>query len=110
MTLPDGSWRLSTIDGSPARPAMGLRSGDRPIAWSRDNQSVYVQRGREVPAIVDRVTLTTGARTTIREIAPVDVPMLSAIAVSDWIDEGGWYAYNYTSVTSTLFLVTSAIH
>ena len=110
MTLPDGSWRLSTIDRSPARPAMGLRPGDRPIAWSRDNQSVYVQRGREVPAIVDRVTLTTGARTTIRELAPADVPILSAIFVSDWIDDGGWYAYNYTSVTSTLFLVTGAIH
>jgi Tol biopolymer transport system component len=119
LTLQDGSWRLSSIgsgdggsagDAGPSRPAMGLRPGDRPIAWSRDNQSVYVQRGREVPAIVDRVTLTTGARATVREIAPADVASLSAIFVSDWIDEGRGYAYNYTSVTSTLFLVNGAMH
>jgi hypothetical protein len=109
LTLQDGSWRLSSIDGGPSRAAMGLRPGDRPIAWSGDNQSVYVQRGREVPAIVDRVTLTTGARTTVREIAPADVPAISGISVSDWIADGRWYAYNYTSVTSTLFLVTGAM-
>jgi hypothetical protein len=116
LTLQDGSWRLSSIDEAPSastsasKPAMGLRPGDRPIAWSRDNQSVYVQRGREVPAIVDRVTLTTGARATVREIAPADLTSLSAISVSDWIDEGRGYAYNYTSLTSTLFLVTNGMH
>jgi hypothetical protein len=114
LTLQDGSWRLSSIDGAPSastsKPAMGLRPGDRPIAWSRDNQSVYVQRGREVPAIVDRVTLTTGARAMVREIAPADLSSLSAISVSDWIDEGRGYAYNYTSLTSTLFLVTNGMH
>jgi eukaryotic-like serine/threonine-protein kinase len=110
LTMQDGSWQLSSTDGGASRPAMGLRPGDRPIAWSRDNQSVYVQRGREVPAIVDRVTLTTGARATVRELAPADVPSLSAISVSDWMDEGRGYAYNYTSVTSTLFLVTSQMH
>jgi eukaryotic-like serine/threonine-protein kinase len=110
LTLPDGSWQLSSSDGGQPRPAMGLRPGDRPIAWSRDSRSVYVQRGREVPAFVDRVTLTTGARATVREIAPTDVPSLSAISVSDWMDDGRGYAYNYTSVTSTLFLVSSAMH
>ena len=112
LTLQDGSWRLSSTDGGPSqpmKPAMGLRPGDRPIAWSRDNQSVYVQRGREVPAIVDRVTLTTGARAMVREIAPADVPSVSAISVSDWMDDGRGYAYNYTSVTSTLFLVTNGM-
>jgi Tol biopolymer transport system component len=110
LTMQDGSWRLSSVDGGPSRPVAGLRPGDRPIAWSRDNQSVYVQRGREVPAIVDRVTLTTGARTTARTIAPADVASLSAISVSDWMDDGRGYAYNYTSVTSTLFLVTNGMH
>ncbi len=107
LTLPDGSWRLSSIDGGASRPAMGLRPGDRPIAWSRDNQSVYVQRGREVPAIVDRVTLTTGrARPSARSRRPTCLHCRRS-RVSDWIDEGRGYAYNYTSVTSTLFLVTN---
>jgi hypothetical protein len=131
LMLPDGSWRLSSIDTSvssggghasngandrangaaaASKPALGLQPGDRPIGWSRDSLSLYVQRGQGVPAIVDRLTLVTGARTQGREIAPADMSMLSAIAVSDWVDEGRWYAYNYTSLTSTLFLVSGAMH
>jgi hypothetical protein len=109
LTLQDGSRQVSSIDGGPARPIAALRPGDRHIAWSRDSQAVYVQRGLEVPAIVDRIDLTTGARTTVRQLAPADVSALSAIYVSDWIDDGRWYAYNYTSLTSTLFLVSGAI-
>jgi serine/threonine protein kinase/Tol biopolymer transport system component len=108
LTLQDGSRQISSIDGGPSRPVNALRPADRQIAWSRDSQSLYVQRGLEVPAIVDRVELTTGTRTLVRQLAPADVSPLSAVYVSDWVDDGRWYAYNYTSLTSTLFLVTGA--
>jgi hypothetical protein len=101
---------LSSIDGGPSRPITALRPGDRQIAWSRDSQALYVQRGLEVPAIVDRIDLTTGTRTLVRELAPGNVSALSAIYVSDWVEDGRWYAYNYTSLTSTLFLVTGAMN
>jgi Tol biopolymer transport system component len=110
LTLQDGSRQLSSIDGGPSRPITALRPSDRQIAWSRDSQALYVQRGLEVPAIIDRIDLTTGTRTLVRELAPGNVSALSAIYVSDWVEDGRWYAYNYTSLTSTLFLVTGGMH
>ena len=69
-----------------------------------------MQRGLEVPAVVERVDLTTGARNVVRQLTPEGVGAVAAISVTDWIDDGRWYAYNYTSVTSTLFVVTGAMH
>ena len=57
---PTARSQLSSIDGGPTRPVHGLRSGDRQIAWSRDGRSVYVQRGFQAPADVERVALATG--------------------------------------------------
>jgi hypothetical protein len=108
VTLPDGSWQMSSIDGGPSRSITALRPGDRPVGWGRDGQALYVQRGLEVPARVDRVELTTGTRTLARQLVPEGVDAIAAIYVRDWVDDGRWYAYNYTSLTSTLFIVTHA--
>jgi eukaryotic-like serine/threonine-protein kinase len=110
ITRPDGSWQLSSIDGGPGRPPSAMKPGDRPIGWSGDGQSIYVQRGTDVPAIVDRIDLRSGTRETVRQLVPSDVSSLSAISISDWIDDGRGYAYTYTSLTSTLFLVSGALN
>jgi dipeptidyl aminopeptidase/acylaminoacyl peptidase len=109
LTMQDGSRQLASIDGGTARPLPAVQSGDRQIAWTRDSQAIYVQRGTDIPAIVDRIDLASGARTMVRQLAPPDVSTLAAISVADWIDDGRGYVYNYTSLTSTLFLVTGAI-
>jgi Tol biopolymer transport system component len=109
LTMQDGSRQLASIDGGTARPLPAVQSGDRQIAWTRDSQAIYVQRGSEIPAIVDRIDLQSGARTTVRQLAPPDVSTLAALSVADWIDDGRGYVYNYTSLTSTLFLVSGAI-
>ena len=31
------------------------------------------------------------------------------IYVTDWVDDGRWYVYNYTSLPSTLFVVSGAM-
>ena len=110
LAMPDGVYRLSSIDGGPTRSVRGLQSGDRQIAWSRDGQSVYVQRGFTMPASVERVVLATGVRTTVRQLAPEGVTDITALYVMDWVDDGRWYAYYYTSLPSTLFVVNGAIH
>ena len=109
LAMADGTFQLSTIDGGAARPAQGLRSGDRQIAWSRDGRSVYVQRGFQAPASVERVTLATGARALVRQLTPDGVSPITALYVMDWLDDGRWYAYYYTSLPSTMFVVTGAI-
>ena len=111
LAMPDGGFQLSSIDGGPPRPVHGLRSGDRQIAWSRDSQAVYVQQGFQAPASVERVVLATGARSVVRRArARGRVGPITALYVMDWVDDGRWYAYYYTSLPSTLFVVSGAIH
>ena len=109
LALADGRFQLAAIDGGAPRPVPGLTSGDRHIAWSRDGAAVYVQQGLQVPARVERVVLSTGARSLARELMPQDLGSVAALYVTDWIDDGRWYAYNYTSLPSTLFVVSGAI-
>jgi eukaryotic-like serine/threonine-protein kinase len=110
LAMPDGGFALSSIDGGPTRPVLGLRSDDRRIAWSRDSQAIYVQRDVQVPANVERVALATGARSIVRQLAPEGESSLTALFVTDWVDDGRYYAYYFTSLPSTLFVVSGAIH
>ncbi len=103
----DSSCRRSTA--ARRRPVRGLQPGDRQIAWSRDSQAVYVQQGFQLPANVERVALATGVRTIARQLQPEGVGAITALYVMDWVDEGRWYAYYYTSLPSTLFVVSGAI-
>ena len=109
LTMADGGFQLSSIDGGQSRPVHGLRSGDRQIAWSRDGQAVYVQQGFQAPANVARVALATGVRSIVRQLQPEGVGAIAALYVTDWVDDGRWYAYYYTSLPSTLYVVSGAI-
>lgn len=108
LTMADGTFQLSSVDTDSRRPVAGLTSADRLIAWSRDSQAVYVQRGLTVPAIVERVALPTGVRSPAGQIAPEGLAV-AALYVMDWVDDGRWYVYNYTTLSSTLFEVSGAI-
>jgi hypothetical protein len=108
--MPDGTFQHSSLDGGTPRPITALSAGDRLIAWSGDSRAVYVQQGLEVPVRVDRVDLATGARTTVRIIAPTGLGEIIQLSVVDWVDDGRWFAYNYTTLPSTLFVVTGAIN
>ena len=103
-TMPDGSFQVTAIGNGETRTAP-LQAGDRVIAWSRDSRAVFVQRGAELPVTVERVDLATGTRLARLEI-PVRSAGVSSAIVTDWVDEGPWYAYNLTTVSATLFSVT----
>jgi serine/threonine protein kinase/dipeptidyl aminopeptidase/acylaminoacyl peptidase len=108
VTRQDGQVQRTTIDGGQPMPAPGLRSGDSVIAWSGDSTSVYVQTSPDVPVRVERVDLVTTARTTARTIAPQGVAAITTLYVTDWIDDGKGFVYNYTTQPSTLFVVKGA--
>lgn len=109
LLLADGSRQTSSLDAATPRSVTGLRPGDRVLAWSRDSRAVFVQQGYEAPARIERVDLTSGARSLVREVMPQGVGALALLVVTDWVDEGRWYAYNYTAVPSTLFIVSGAV-
>jgi serine/threonine protein kinase len=109
LAMPDGGFQLSSIDGGRTQPVHGLRSGDRQIAWSRDSQAIYVQQGVQAPANVERIALATGERSVVRQLAPEGVPSITALFVTDWVDDGRYYAYYFSSLPSTLFVVSGAM-
>jgi len=108
LIMPDGRFARSSIDGGSATPISALRADDRRIGWSRDSRAVFVQHGLDAPAIVERVDLTSGARTTVGQVSAEGVASITQINVKAWVDDGRWYAYNYTIVPSTLFVVSGA--
>ena len=68
-----------------------------------------MQRGLDVPAVVERVDLATGERTVVGRLAPEGLGGVALMYVVDWIDDGRGYVYNYTSLPSTLFVVSGAM-
>ena len=109
LSMPDGAFHLSSVDGGAHQIVVGMTAEDRQIAWSRDSRSLFVQPRSHIPATVERVDLRTGTRTVVRQLMPEGVGDVASIVVTDWIDDGRWYAYNYTSLPSTLFVVSGAM-
>jgi hypothetical protein len=87
-------------------PARGLTPTDVPLRWSADSQSVVVTTQARIPALVERVNVATGARTSLREIAPPDRAGLTMVLLNDWIEDGHGYVYQYQRSLSTLFVAT----
>jgi eukaryotic-like serine/threonine-protein kinase len=82
-----------------------LTANDTVARWSLDGGSLLVYQPTEVPARVERVDLSTGRRTPVKELAPVDrvgVVEIEGVAISD---DGKSYAYSYSLQTSQLTLV-----
>ena len=108
LTMPDGTQQLSTIDGGPGRAVTGLRPDDRRISWSRDGRAIFVQSGLGSPAVVERVELDSGQRRPAGKVGPAGLGSVALVSMVEWSDEGDSYVYNYTSLPSTLFVVSGA--
>jgi len=87
-------------------PAAGLKPTDVPIRWNADGKSVLVATMARIPALVERVDVFTGARTTLKELAPPDRAGLTMVRLSQWLDEGRGYVYDFQRTLSTLYVVT----
>jgi Tol biopolymer transport system component len=106
LTLPDGTLQLSSLGGDRGRVVSGLRPDDRRISWSRDSRAVFVQRGLDSPAHVERVDLDSGQRRPVGKVGPAGLGSVALLSIVEWSDEGDSYVYNYTSLPSTLFVVS----
>jgi len=102
-------WWWCPINGGAPRPAAGLTANDVPvgiIGWSSDGNALFVRRGTDVPAKIDRVELSTGRRTLLEEIGPPDRTGLITLDPLTMSHDGAQYAYRYRKRLSTLFVVT----
>jgi hypothetical protein len=75
------------------------------VDWSTDGRAVFVTGNGAVPQRLERVDLLTGARSLIKQLAPVDRVGVTYIAVSSVRDDGREYAYSYYRSLSTLYQI-----
>ena len=106
----DGTWSIYPLSGGAPRAIPGLGSSDTVVAFSDDGRALIVRQGSKVPARLDRIDLSTGARTLFREFAPADTTGLARIAFSDtpMKADASQYAYAYVKRLSTLFFAAAA--
>lgn len=98
--------RLYKFDGQSAPSSIpGISAWEMPVHWSADGQSLYVAGTGSVTVRVDRVNLSTGARSLWREIAPPELAGVEALYAFQISPEHGWYFYSCWRVLSDLYMV-----
>ena len=103
--LTNGTWQIYPLDGGRPRSIPGLAEHDEVLGWSSDGRALLVRQGREIPARVELIDLTTGRRSLLVEIAPTDragVLMISRLSLGR--DPRG-YVYQVRLYVSQLFVV-----
>jgi hypothetical protein len=97
---------LYPVDGGAPRPVPLLAPGELPLRFSSDGASLFVFRGGEVPAKIERIELASGRREAVREVAPADRAGLASISRILLARDAAAYAYRYYRQLSDLYLVT----
>ena len=101
----DGRYRLYALEGGGPVPVPGLDERDQIITWRSDGRSLLVYRPVEIPTRVDRLDLSTGQRTLLRELAPADrAGALRFQGVSFSADERS-HAYGVSRKVGSLYAV-----
>jgi len=98
--------RILSLDGS-AKPRSipGIQPWETPLRWSADARSLYVARLDVTPVKIERLDLTTGARTLWKVLMPAEpagVQSLYAVQISP---DRGWHFYSCWRVLSDLYAV-----
>ena len=107
---PDGQWviadrKLYPLAGGEPRSITGLDTRDRIARWTPDGRGLFVVRVLDTGAAeVARCDLANGARTVVRQIAPLAGGGMSRAGVLLSADATA-YAYGYRLTLSDLFLV-----
>jgi hypothetical protein len=95
---------LYPVDGGPARPVRGGSPTDEPLRWSDDGRWLYVRRGSDMPAWIDRIEIATGTRQPWKQLMPSDLAGVGGIRNVLVTPDGRSYAYSFNSTIGTLFL------
>jgi hypothetical protein len=103
----DGGFRLYTVNGSAPVPVPvpGLEVGERILGWRADGRSLLVSRQGEIPVRIDRLDVSTGERSLVREIAPTDRAGVIEIPEITFSADEKSYAYTVIRVVGPLYVV-----
>jgi WD40 repeat protein len=106
VIAPDGTKQLFSFASRALSPLRGATALDVIVGWRGDSSAVFVQTPSEIPARFEAVSVSTGARTLIKAVAPPDRAGLVLIRAARVYDDGSTYAYSYRKSIQHLFTVT----
>ena len=105
---PNGTYSIQRAEGETARPVPGLTADDQVIGWSADGRALDLLRTANLPYRFERFDLASGRRELIREVAPADKTGVLYSSAAALTDDAKAYAYDYSRMTSQLFVVEGA--
>jgi len=102
----DGKFYVGAIDGGEPTPIPGIGPNDSVVDWTDDPATVYVLRNfGPPPARIERVEIATGRAVPWKELVPSDAAGVTFIFPSKILPDGKSYAYSYSRVLSSLYIV-----
>ncbi|MFI5168374.1 MAG: protein kinase [Thermoanaerobaculales bacterium] len=105
---PAGTYSIQRIEGGAARTVPGMTTDDLVIRWSPDGRSIFLLRAANLPYRFERLDLASGRCELIREVAPADKTGVLYCSGATLTDDARSYAYDYSGMTSQLFVVEGA--
>ena len=100
----EGAISLWPTEGGPPREVPGSEPGDRPVAWSADDGSLWIFRRGEIPTHIVRLEIATGRRQLWKELVPPDPAGVYSIDELQVTPSGDAYFYSYRRVLSELYV------
>jgi hypothetical protein len=100
----NGTAHRMPIGGAPA-PVKGIEPWHELLEWSPDLKFVTVADERNIPVIVSKINLDTGARTTAAELKPQNPAGMLFMTIQAFRERGPQYVYSYQKRVSALYLV-----
>jgi len=97
-----GKYLIYPVGGGVPRTVPWLTPSDAAIRWNLDGRSLLTYQTAHVPAHVERVDLSTGHRTLVKELAPADRTGVVNVFYISFSDHEDSYAYSFTRILSRL--------
>ena len=109
VTGPDERLMIYAMDGdAEPREVAGSRRGDQALRWGDDN-ALYVYQFGRVRTAIERIDLSSGARTEWQELKPTDPAGVMNIQPVVLSADGESYAYGFRRFMSELHVVTGLL-
>jgi len=105
---PAGPYFIQHAEGGTAQPVLGLTTDDAIIRWSADGGSLCLFHWPNLPFRFERLDIGSGRRVLIRDVAPADRAGVLQGVLAAVTDEAKSYAYDYSRMSSQLFVVEGA--
>jgi Tol biopolymer transport system component/predicted Ser/Thr protein kinase len=102
---PDGKGYLYPAGPGEPQAIPGFESGEEPITWSQDGQSLYIDRPGQLPASVYRLSVETGERTLWKQLIPNDPAGVEFIGPVVLTPDAHASVYGVRQLLSDLYLV-----